>query len=110
MTIIHTFFHMVEKTHEKFDKAKIIIKARWKDLIITVAAWTGGIYEKGGAEFKEFRSRDRQEQSDAWSAKNKRHYEDQGRCANRSTRCGSEDGDGRIISVSGERFRCASSS
>ena len=65
MTIIYTFLQMVEKIHEKFDKAKIIIKARVKDLTITVAAWTGCIYEKGGAEFKEFRPRDHQEQSDA---------------------------------------------
>ena len=56
---------MVEKTQEKFDKVKIIIKERVKDMTITVAAWTICIYEKGGAEFKEFRSRDHQEQSDA---------------------------------------------
>ena len=56
---------MIEKAHEKFDMAKVIIEARVKDLTITVAAWTGCICVKGGAEFKEFRSRDHQEQSDA---------------------------------------------
>ena len=50
MTIIYTFLQMVAETHEKFDKAKMIIKARVKDLTITVAAWTRCIYEKGDTE------------------------------------------------------------
>ena len=57
MAIIYTCLQTVEKTHEKFDKAKNITKARVKDLTITVAAWIGCIDEKGGAEFKEFGSR-----------------------------------------------------
>ena len=45
---------MVEKIAERFDKARIITKARVKDLIITDGACTGCIYEKGGVDFKEF--------------------------------------------------------
>ena len=40
------------------------------------------------------------------SAKSKRHDEDQGRCANRSTRYGSGDGDCLTINVSAQRFHC----
>ena len=43
---------MIEKFLEKFDKTKIV-RARMKDLIISVAAWTSCIYEKVDVEFND---------------------------------------------------------
>ena len=54
MTSICALMEMDTKTFEQPDTAeKIIIKARVTDLTITDEDATGGIYEKGGTEFKE---------------------------------------------------------
>ena len=54
MTITYALIQMAEKIIEKTDKAKISTKARVTELIMSDCACTGCIYEKGGANFKEF--------------------------------------------------------
>ena len=54
MMITYALTQLVEKIAEKTDKAKISTKARVTELIMSDGACTGCIYEKGGANFKEF--------------------------------------------------------
>ena len=54
MMITYALIQMVEKIAEKTDKVKNSIKARVTELIMSGCACTGCIYEKGGANFKEF--------------------------------------------------------
>ena len=54
MMITYALKQMVEKIAEKTDKAKISTKARVTELIMSDCVCTGCIYEKGGANFKEF--------------------------------------------------------
>jgi len=54
MTITYALIQMVEKVAERTDKARIVTKARAKQLLINKTnACVGLVYEKGGADFQE---------------------------------------------------------
>merc|ERR1711975_106644 len=54
MTITYALIQMLEKISEKTDRARIITKARVKQLLTGDGCVLGCVYEKGGADFQEF--------------------------------------------------------